>query len=76
MSELSKKIKHADEAQRKQMLKCIKICCFGMVANGDVNSAEKMEAFFEEARALVMSEFDTFYQYYEEHTDYPPGVFA
>lgn len=76
MSKLSKQNKHADQIQREQMLKCIKICCFGMVTNGDVNSTEKMEAFFDEARALVMSEFDTFYSYYQEHSDYPPGVFA
>ena len=58
------------------MLKCIKINCFSMVTNGDVDSAEKMEAFLDEAKALVMGEFDTFYSYYQEYHDFPPGVFA
>jgi len=76
MSESIKQIKKANEMQRKRMISNMKICCFSMVANGDVDSAEKMEAFFDEARALIMGEFDEFLKYYQEYHDFPPGVFG
>ena len=71
MSESSKQIKKANKMQRKRMIINMKICCFSMVANGDVDSAEKMEAFFDEARALIMGEFDEFLKYYQEYHEFP-----
>jgi len=59
MSEL---IKSGEERHKDSMLWIIFSACQGMIFGGGVDTSNKMETFLDEAKVLVMSEYDNLYQ--------------
>ena len=67
MSKMSKLIKSGKEKHKDSMLWMILVACEGMIFGGGVDTPDKMESFLDEAKVLVMSEYDNLYQNVEEY---------
>jgi len=67
MSKLSELIISGEERHKDSMLWSILVACQGMIFGGGVDTPDKMETFLDEAKVLVMSEFDNLYQNVHEY---------
>jgi len=67
MSKMSELIKSGKEKHKDSMLWIIFVACQGMIFGGGVDTPAKMETFLDDAKVLVMSEFDNLYQNVQEY---------